>query len=496
MITLDGAGTSRVVGSFNSCMVNATAAVVLRVLTVDKGGGRVNVEDDVPNQALVDTKWDSIYKFFESRDQKVARINHEVFVGKYSGRKQARYEEAARLYRIRGFQPRKDTKVKMFIKYEKHIVGNKAKIPRAISPAGDVYLLRTGCYVRPGEERCYEIINEMYGKRVVAKGLNYDQLADLTVEAFDSYPDPVVYDLDVVKLDACISQSILKGNHRLLSSVFASREERAELFGLLRYQLNTRGSGKCSDGKYHYTVKGTLNSGQMNTSLVGITTVTSILYPLMKKFGFWLINMGDDCRIIMSKKRSKGFETAVKLAFQEFRMAITLSKPISKLEHTEFCQTVTLRLKEGNRSVRLLSDALTKDATILDNLQAKHQQAAWMVAVGKGGLATHGNLPIYDSFYKMMIREGNRYLETAKLTGRQRNRARNFRLKEGFVYWNQDKLREHKEITDECRVAFFAAFGVVPENQLLLESYYNSLEIDLCGERKVQITNILSVLLN
>jgi hypothetical protein len=29
-----------------------------------------------------------------------------------------------------------------------------------------------------------------------------------------------------------------------------------------------------------------------------------------------------------------------------------------------------------------------------------------------------------------------------------------------------------------------------------LEKYYDSLEIDLCGERKVQITNILSVLLN
>lgn len=486
--TITGLTTGLGVVCFDNTITNCAKAIHGRVLTRQVRGIRRSVMSFVPyfeeynvGKSIFERKFDDkglkkLVKF--SNELKgflsiVAPLSRVSFADNYGGRKKERYLAASKLFEERGIIA-KDFVIKCFIKYEKGF--DQSKIPRVISPAGDVALVEIGRHVRPHEHVIYEALNAMMGYTVVAKGLNYDQLATVRKEAWDSFEDPVAFDLDVEKLDASVLVYLLKWVHEIELACH-TKQDQSYLRELLKQQLHTVGRGKARDGYFSYKVDGTLNSGSPNTSLVAILIVVGILYPILSQRKARLINMGDDCSLVLSKRNTRGLRKDLEKAFREHGMEITLSDPIREYCKTEFCKLVNLQYDRFTRSVKL-PRAFSKETTLLLNLRVPHLIAGWFVQVGKGGMATHGGIPVFHSYYNKMIEAGKKYLKGTALSGRQRKRANTIQPETSFNDWSKGVSYKDSVITDGARVAFYEAFGVTPGDQTLIEHEITSLEID------------------
>jgi hypothetical protein len=477
-LVLAGIATSLACGAFVSCIYNCVLAVLYRVLYRKVPRiGYVSIDDLVPdldvNVALSD--FTNLVKSFLSFS---APMSYESFIDELCGSKKTVYQQALAEFMLRGFRP-SDAWIRMFIKYEKDIRELKPnRIPRAISPAGFVYLLLTGVYVKAVEKLIYEAINKTYGYRVVMKGLNFKQLADDNVESITMMDDPVFVDLDVEKLDASIFANLLEWSHDITTYPFVG-EEQLEIKRLLKHQLKSTVRGRTTDGWFSYKVNGTLTSGQMNTSLVGILTVCGILHKLTKRFRFVLKNAGDDCRIIVERKQLKKFLEAVKERFALFNMFVTIEVH-DDMRRSNFCQTHLIRVNGDWTSTRVPEPSITKDAVCVRNYTAPHQIAAWLKAVGLGGLANHGGIPVLQNFYRACIRIANDRLATFELSVRQKRSVR--RVVQEAVYernsWGPLMWSKFSKPTDQTRLDYFIAFGTTPENQLLLETFYDNVQFD------------------
>lgn len=513
LIAFEGFATECVLG-FVSTVHNVSCAIVKRVLTRNVPAvfyqnwlldNKMECKDEVERVELeialakegnlyVDTE--SIIPVqgvfsYEINDAFVALLTHlsadsasvafDEFIGKYSGLRKQSYIDAWESYKKLGFVPSM-AHIRAFIKFEKDLRELKpGRIPRVISPAGYVYLLLTGVYIRAVEDKIYHAINSMFGYTVVAKGLNYDALAELTEENWNSFSDPIFIDLDVEKLDASIFQEALRWSHKVVASCFPSGE-REHIMRLLSYQLTSVVRGRTSDGHFSYKVKGTLTSGQMNTSLVGVLVVTSMLHKICQGRRARLTNMGDDCRIIVERAMSKGMVEEIRELFMRVNMFITVESG-DVLCKSQFCQTQTIDTGSGKRTVRIPHAAINKDSVCLDDIRVPHKLAAWMLAVGQGGLATHGGIPVFDAFYRCMVRNATNYLKSAKLSKRQFRRVAQFTLKKKFLDWSIGLNYTKSRVNEESRVGFFHAFDIVPVSQQLLEDHYNSLVINFDSVR-------------
>ncbi len=94
----------------------------------------------------------------------------------------------------------------------------------------------------------------------------------------------------------------------------------------------------------------------------------------------------------------------------------------------------------------------------------------WMDAVGTGGLALTGGLPVFQEVYKAYVRSGERRPIPADL------------LPWSFRSWKEGVNREYGPVHPACRASFHTAFGITPDEQLILERYYSNLNISAeCG---------------
>jgi hypothetical protein len=495
IIAMEGFGQPHSVLSFQSTIHNISLAIIKRVLTRkiplwynDIGEdeqlfwhGRegdshvVGTEEFVPRRGEFSKAMLFVFhRFTRLLSADSAPIAYEDFIGKYSGLKKQNYIDAWEVVKRTGFTPR-HAHIRAFIKFEKDCRELKPlRVPRVISPAGFVYLLETGVYIRAVEEKIYAAINTLFGYVVVAKGMNYDEVANVTVDNWRHFKYPAFIDLDVEKLDASVFPEALLWTHYVVCLCFPF-SERKKIMRLLSYQLRSVVKGRASDGYFSYKINGTLTSGQMNTSLVGVLLVTSILYPICSKYRIRLLNMGDDCRLIMDKHIVNMVEKMLHAEFAKFRMFITVQTG-DDLYRTEFCQTKLIETSLGLRAVRLLAPCISKDSICIDDIRAPHKLAAWMLAVGTGGLATHGGIPVFDAFYRCMVRNAKNYLSSSKLSSRQRRRVAQFTLKKKFIDWSEGLDYSKSVLGDHfTRVGFYKTFDMTVSDQEHIEGYYDKL---------------------
>jgi hypothetical protein len=488
---MDGISSSMICGAFLLSIHNSVLAILYRVLYRKVPLlGYVSIDNLVPDLD-VDLELSGFSKLVKHFLPFAAPMSYESFIDELVGHKKTIYRQALDEFMRRGFIP-SDAHIRMFIKFEKDIRELKPdRIPRAISPAGFVFLLLTGVYVKAVEKLIYEAINLAYGYRVVMKGLNFQQLAQDNIEAIALMDDPVFVDLDVEKLDASIFQKLLAWTHDITTFPFGDSKA---IKDLLKYQLSSIVKGRTSDGWFSYKVDGTLTSGQMNTSLVGILVVCGILHKLQDKYRFRLKNAGDDCRIIVERKHIKGFLRDVKLRFAKFNMYVTIQVH-GNLHESNFCQTHLIRVDGEWTSTRVPHVAITKDVVCIRNYTSSHQIAGWLYSVGVGGLANHGGVPVLQNFYRMCRRLGEARLDHLELSKRQKRSVRRIitdalqeRKMYGPLLWADFRVP-----SDETRMDFFKAFGTTPVNQVLLEKYYDDAQFNW-STGVIPVLNTLSTL--
>lgn len=401
---------------------------------------------------------------------KTAPVTHQQFVDGYRGRRRERYQAALDELRAGRGSLEGDAKVKVFVKYEKTDRTTKADpVPRVISPRHPRFNIRVGRYLARLEKRLLHSLDRLFHPSIptVIKGMNAEQSAKVLRDKWELFHDPVAVGLDASRFDQHVSIDALRWEHQVYLACFPERKHRDRLARLLKFQEINECSGDTPDGTVNYTITGTRMSGDMNTSLGNCLLMCSMFkaYLLHLNIDAQLINNGDDCVAFMERRDLGAFMCEVKSWFLKLGFNMSVEAPVDVFEQIEFCQTHPIFDGVDWVMCRNPHTALAKDAVMLKCWDTSSVWRGWLDAVGTGGIALTGGLPVFQSFYSSYVRSGlKRPIPEELLPWSFRNMGMGMRRVRGLV-------------RPEARASFWAAYDIVPDEQIELEKYYDALSI-------------------
>lgn len=424
-------------------------------------------------------------------------------VQSYSGTKLKLYTSALLEYERDGITERAGV-LSSFVKFEKQ---DLFKAPRVINPRSRVFNLLLGCYLKFQEKKFFKSINVAYGERTtstVIKGMDVFEQGRVLREKWDVFADPVAVGLDASKFDMHVSVAALKYEHTFYTGAFRKLSEadidaeilwyngkiaekgafcgvwadtkdgfRDRLAWLLRQQLSNRGKAYFADGTLKFRMEGTRSSGDLNTSLGNCL----IMCSLVKAWAGWsgvdveLANNGDDCVVFMERKSLDAFMRGLPEWFRTKGFRMTVEKPVYEFEEVEFCQSHPVWDGGAWRMVRNVEATLVKSAMCLLPLQNNAKiLRKWFGAVGDCEGVLNSGIPVLQEFAAMYRRVGlkcSREFQSEVYKGSTR------------AYHMVGKKPVMREITVAARVSFWKAFGILPDHQQVLESWYRDATIDM-----------------
>jgi hypothetical protein len=166
-----------------------------------------------------------------------------------------------------------------------------------------------------------------------------------------------------------------------------------------------------------------------------------------------LYNNGDDCVLILDERNLHRLDD-IERWFLQLGFSMQVEEPVYELEKVVFCQSQPIETGTGWLMVRQLN-AITKDSLcLLDSSSVP----SWMYAVGSGGLALAGDVPIYGALYR-------KYRDC----GVKNKAERSLLLADSGFFRAARGMRRGDVVEDVTRCSFYRAFGVTPDLQLALE---------------------------
>lgn len=355
---------------------------------------------------------------------------------------------------------------KSFLKWE-GILDKERCIPRVIFAYPPEYNLELGIFVKHIEPIIYCNITKTYSDGsylpIVFKGYNACDQARLLSRKWMRFKDPVYIPFDMSKFDVSTTDPILSLCFDLILSFYTGLE-RDHLLQLLIQLHNNEISIITADGKVDVTLDGFVPSGVVVTSLLAIIACTTMVRNLLRRSRitkYEIIDMGDDMGVLM-ERRDYWKTHWWKKQFLAWGYRAKIEQAINCFEQIEFCQTRPVFIGPGLHDYVMCRDprtVLRKDA-ISKYEKSERGFSAWMNAVGKGGLALYGNMPILSSFYSFMERNGRK--------GKVSHRWETW-------YWDQlgrGYNSRRGKVSEQSRLSFHRAFDIMPHEQLLLEEFY------------------------
>jgi hypothetical protein len=187
-----------------------------------------------------------------------------------------------------------------------------------------------------------------------------------------------------------------------------------------------------------------------------------------------LVNNGDDCVVMMSRKHLLTFTHGLDEWFLNMGFRMTVETPVYTLEQIEFCQMHPVQRGENWVMVRNMNTAREKDSFSILPLDNEKMFRKWIYAVGECGLSLTSGIPIFQEMYKLYVRNGMKSKidkHPGMATG-ARMMAKGLESKESPVL-------------DSTRASFFSAFGYTPDEQRAIELYYSQ-QVLTYGVRAVE----------
>lgn len=391
-------------------------------------------------------------------------VSLDDVVEMYKGRKKTIYQNARNEVALFGYS-RDDAIAFSFVKEEKV---NPAKAARCIQPRNARYNINLARYIKPIEHRIYEKIAKIFGDGpTVMKGYNVEQIGGVIRGKWRSFNNPVAIGLDATKFDMHVSVAALEWEHSIYNRIYAD----AELKKMLTWQVNNKGRGYCDDGELRYSVKGRRFSGDMNTALGNCLIMCALVWTWMQECSIKakLVNNGDDCVVIMEREDEQKFMDGLSAWFLEMGFRMVAEPPVYNLCEIEFCQMHPIEMGSGVcLMVRNIPASLRKDSLSTQDLSILSVRESYMNAVGVGGLAINGGVPILQNFYQALTRLG---------CGRVSKMADHLNRNRGMYFMSNGIQRVYEKPTPLVRLQVFMAWGYTPEEQLELEAYYDNFTI-------------------
>jgi hypothetical protein len=401
---------------------------------------------------------------------KTAPMTRADFVSTFRGRKLKIYTAAAADL-LRSGLVAADANVKVFVKYEKVDFTRKTDpVPRVISPRSPRYNVELGRFLRALEERIFHSLAKLFGHTTVFKGMNSLRSGRVMYAKWCMFRHPVALGLDASRFDQHVSVSALKWEHGVYSSCFPQTRHRRRLNWLLRMQLRNKCVGYTVDGRLKYRTEGGRMSGDMNTSLGNCVLMCCMIFAYAAHVGvkMQLANNGDDCVVIMEACDLDRFSLGLDAWFTAMGFSMVAEAPCYQFEGIEFCQTHPVWVGPNHDDylmVRHPKWAVAKDTMCVHGYQTPALFRGWMHAVGTGGMAMAGQIPVLQDFYAAYLRSG------------QHHKASDDAQSWGVRQLSKGMVRGYGVIPAATRASFYWAFGVTPDEQVVLEEFYGGVVI-------------------
>jgi len=383
------------------------------------------------------------------------------------------------VYHTRNIRP-SDAKIRAFIKIEAlvKLLGDGRLsheiVPRIIQPRNPrlpVYGYGLGRFIKIYEYLMKDAMQKIgegvsgLSVPVVLKGLDPRKRAAVLRRAWDSFEDPICVSMDASRFDQHTSRDALawEADMWLCSCPY---EYRAELSGLLNLQLRNKCVGSAVDGVVHYTTDGCRMSGDANTSAGNCMIMSSMLITFVREKGIKgaVFNDGDDSMVIMERRHLAHFSTGLSEWFLECGYTMEVEAAVDVFERIDFCQCSPVLVYGGWTMVRNPHKALAKDLSHVTNFANQADVKIWLSAVGECGRALTDGVPVYQAFYSCF---------DPKVVSRLPEELKD----RGFYYMAKNCRWENSPITIESRVSFYKAFGITPDDQIMLEQSWEKIKL-------------------
>lgn len=438
-------------GVHSNSLINLERALVERVFTV---GGELPPS---PDPRFLRRKLARFSRRLQSHVPLVQTLSTNEFVESYVGRKRGMYARAAASLVDEPID-RKDAVVSSFIKDEKTNLDRKVDpCPRIIQPRTPRFNVAIGVYLKPLEKAIFRGIAGIFRGVTVLKGYNAVERGVLLRRKWDRFTNPVAVMLDASRFDQHVSRELLDWEQHTFETLLVDPlgfRHVNQLRRTNRCYARAEGSG------FAYELNGVRMSGDMDTALGNCMSMCAMTWSFMDDLGiekYEYGNDGDDGVIIMEEEHLRLVLDNFEDYFRGFGFTMKLEGVAHKFEGIEFCQCHPVWDGEQFRMVRNPDVALMKDSLTL----SKQDERTVANAVGWGGLALAGTIPICGEYYRQFITSS--YVPPEYLTcGRDFLAAR---LEPRF-----------STPTDETRISFYEAFGVAPDTQIAIERAIRQLD--------------------
>lgn len=475
-----GLSRQATVSCFNNSLHNLLNAVYSRVYCrkVGKVWGLIS-DTNHKSEKYIESDMGFLETFSNSINLSIAPMTDDNFIQHYSGHRRSRYEKARESLKHLDVS-KSDANCKCFLKIEKDIQSDKPdSIPRVITFPDPRFGMEFGKFIKPIEHDFFSAIDCCFGESVVMKSKNYKQVGEIISEKWEKYNRPFSIDCDVSRLDSSISDEAQRLYHKY-ASLFYYEQDIDYFKQLCDWQLNVDVSGKAYGGNVRYKSQG-LGSGQMNTSQMGVFVVCYILHYLFQKHALTLslVNCGDDFTVIGEEEDVRNFERIAVEEFNGFNMTLKIGEINDEIEGIEFCQTRPIKTKGGYRMCRNPDNAIVKDSSSINPLERQSEIGSFLRAISLGGLASHGDMPIFKNYYEYL---GRCALECrSKITSKRgiKTFKKKRNLDNSMFYWGKNLDYTDSVVTIESRISFMRAFNIDPFQQIRMERAFDNGSVSL-----------------
>lgn len=377
----------------------------------------------------------------------------------YEGALRRRYLEAERSLRVDGPVGPRDSYLRAFLKAEKLGVGKFAK-PRMIFPRSPRYNLALASWLKPFEHWLwgYLTAKRFFGgsnTRIVAKGLNPRQRANLLVRKFSQFEDCVCFEVDGKAFEAHISRDQLVEEHRVYLAAYPGSKG---LQRLLSRQLTLEGT---TTAGWRFSRDGGRASGDYNTGMGNTLIMLCAVYSAMQGRGVpWdVLADGDNALVFVPARFAREVrETFADAVLRQCGHEMVLERPCSYLEAVRFGQSAPINLGPGlgwtmvRDPRKVLSGAFASHRWCHDPVAFKR----WVAGVARCELSLAVGIPILQAWFLEVLKQ------TESVRMLRPDVYRDYFIMGGRIA----RVEDAREPTLTARLSFERAFGIPLGQQL------------------------------
>nr|AWK57393.1 putative RdRP [Soybean dwarf virus] len=459
----------------NPSLHNALVAVERRVFTVGKGNEVVLPYKNIPG---IFSNLDYFRKSIVDKVGCPRTFSPEELAATYHSGKRTLYNAAVQSLKRKAVE-RSDANVTAFLKMEKHLMCKKIA-PRLICPRNKRYNVELGRRLKFNEKKFMHAIDSTFDSPTVLSGYDSFKVGKIIANKWSKFKRPVAIGVDASRFDQHVGVEALQWEHSIYNGAFND----PILKELLHWQTENKIMLFVEDKILKFKVKGHRMSGDINTSSGNKLIMCGMMHYYFKSLGVKaeLCNNGDDCVIICESKDENKF-SHMHSWFKDYGFDMQIETPVYKIGQIEFCQSKPVKINGYYRMVRK-QESISKDAHSLISMASAEDVKTFMSATAQCGMILNSGVPVLDAFHKCLYKASG-YKKVSQEA-----------IERIVSFGTQDKLGLRKErveepITMDNRLSYWESFGVDPQTQVLVERYFDNLQVHIEPRGVKRLTPLL-----